>query len=139
MCLFLLSAIGLRLVQTCASPVHAARSQVCLCASPTGPSRPWFCSVIHPVWLLSSFCPLVCRGPGVPRKNLFWSSVFQALTLCVTSGRDITYGSLYLFPSAEEEAPLMMTEQSTSLESKLLLHSLSRTVIFGFPLGPWPI
>ena len=46
----------------------------------------------------------------------------------------------------EEEAPLMMAEQSTDLWGSrmslgviLLVRSSSRTVVFGFTLGPWAI
>ena len=46
----------------------------------------------------------------------------------------------------QEEAPLMMAEQSTDLWGSrmslgviLLVRSSSRTVVFGFTLGPWAI
>ena len=67
-------------------------------------------------------------------------SVLRSLTLCLLSA----CGSLYVFLSATEGSFLMMASKAliyeysriTSLRLILLLGSFSRTVVFGFALGP---
>lgn len=147
MCPFLLSTLtssGADLGKPCAC-CHSL--WVRLCTNLVVSRRPWFLGVLYPFWLFHSFCILFHRvhwsgrdfmvtsllGLGVPRSL----SLCLVVWLCISISVPICCrrNLLWWWLSRTQ----IYEYSKISLEIMLLVSSFSRTVVFCFLLGPWPI
>lgn len=116
-----------------------------MCANPVVPRRPWLCGVLHPHWLLDSFHLLLEEFPE-PCGEGFEDTLYRVEYSKVYHSLQCVW--LYLFPCATGGSvsdddwarhQSVSIAECPSLGIILLLCSFFRTVLFSFPLGPWPI
>lgn len=116
-----------------------------MCISPVVSGRHCVLGVFHPHWHWGSSCFLFCIAPWTLEEGL---SKTPIRTECLRVSQHIVHLWVFVFVSVCCWRKLLGWWLSKALISKhsrvslgviLSVHSFSRIVVFGFPLGPWPI
>ena len=96
-----------------------------MCVGPVVSRQPCFLGVLHPLWILWSFCLLFHWVTWTEGRDLMETPLL---------GLNIWRSSFFCALWISVFVPIYFRSHLT-----LLLCSFSRIIVFGFPLGPWSI